>query len=163
MFSMTDVIGAILIGLFVAAISFGLINSGFSKSKIASTEQDVVSMRMQIQKLFANTSGNGYSGLTNGTAVSAGVVPKTFIKGDSDLRHTWGGPITLSSNSENVSFLIDMEEIPHDACVELAHFQTGEWFSVSVNGTEIEPETEVMDVVANCSAGNDNQIIFEAR
>jgi hypothetical protein len=162
MFSMMDCLGALLIGLFVASISFGNVSSGFGKSKIGATEQDIVSMRMQTQKLYANSAGTGYNGLTNASAISAGIVPKSLIKAN-DIRHIWGGPVTLSPNAENVSFLIEVEELPHDACVELAHFQTDEWFGVSVNGNAIEPGAEVMDIVDNCATGNNNTIIFEAR
>jgi hypothetical protein len=162
MFSMTDLLGAVLIALFIAGASYSAIGSGFSKSKLGATEQDITSLRMQTQKLFANSGGSGYSGLTNAGAISAGIVPKSLIKAG-DIRHTWGGPVTLSENADNVSFLIELQEIPHDACVELAHFQTDDWYGVSVNGSTIEPGTEVMDVVANCTTGNNNTVIFEAR
>jgi hypothetical protein len=162
MYGMIDTFGALLIGLFILALSLGKVGEGFTKSKISSTEQDIVSLRMQTQKLFANSSGTGYSGLTNSKAISAGIVPKSLIKAN-DIRTTWGGPITLSPNAENVSFLIELEELPHDACVELANFQTDDWHGVTVNGSVIEPGTEVMDIVSNCASGNNNTVIYEAR
>jgi hypothetical protein len=160
MFSMTDVLGALLIGLIVGALTFAAISSGFMKSKIGSTEQDLVTLRMQVQQLFANS--NGYTGLDNAGAIQNGLVPKSLIKGD-NIRSTWGGPVTIAANAANSSFTIDIEELPHEACVELSRFQTDAWFSVSVNGNTINPDSDVLEMTANCYSGNANQIVFEAR
>jgi type II secretory pathway pseudopilin PulG len=157
---MTDVLGALLIGLVVGALTFSAISSGFMKSKIGSTEQDLVILRMQVQQLFANS--NGYTGLDNAGAIKNGLVPKSLIKGD-DIRNTWGGPVTISANAANSSFTIDLEELPHEACVQLSRFQPDAWFSVEVNGNTIDPSGEVLDATGNCYAGNVNQIVFEAR
>ncbi|MDR2819472.1 MAG: pilus assembly protein PilS [Desulfovibrio sp.] len=160
MYSMTDVLGALLIGLIVGALTFSAISSGFMKSKIGSTEQDLVILRMQVQQLFANS--NGYTGLDNAGAIQNGLVPKSLIKGD-DIRSAWGGPITISANAANSSFAIDLEELPHEACVQLSRFQPDAWFNVEVNGSTVDSSRAVLDITSSCFAGNTNQIVFEAR
>lgn len=156
--NMMEVIGALLISLIVIAIVVGNMNSGFSKSKVASLEQDIVTMRMQIQQLFS--ASPDYSGLDNATAVKGGVVPKGLIKGN-NLKTPWGGEINLSTNDANGSFTIELSGIPQDECTQLAKFQTDAWLSVEVNGNALESDNTVADIVDSCATNN--TIAYEAR
>ena len=84
--SILETVGAIIIGLLlIAAAAFGL-NSAFGKSNVATTEQNLVLLRMQTQQLFFGTN---YENLDNDVAMSAGIVPEAFMKGDS-MRNAWG-------------------------------------------------------------------------
>lgn len=156
--NMMEVLGALLIGLVVIAASAVYLNSGFSKSKVVSLEQDIVTMRMQVQQLFSGSSD--YSGLDNTTAIKAGVVPKSLIKGSS-LKTPWSGEITLSANASNASFLIQLSGIPQEECTQLAKFQSDAWLSVGINGTSLSEDKTVSDIVANCSSSN--TIVYEVR
>lgn len=156
--NMMEVLGAILIGLVIIAGAAVGLNSAFSKSKVASTQQDIVTMRMQIQQLFSGSSD--YSGLDNATAIKAGVVPKSFIKGN-DLKNAWGGQITLSTDAANASFKIALDTIPQDECTQLAKFQPDAWLSVDVNGTAVEGNSDIAAIVGACAAAN--TITYEAR
>lgn len=156
--NMMEVLGALLIGLIIIAASAVYLNSGFSKSKVASLEQDIVTVRMQIQQLFSGSSD--YSGLDNDTAVKAGVVPKSLVKGN-DLKTPWGGEINLTTNDANGSFKIELSGIPQDECTQLAKFQTDAWLSVEVNGNALESDNTVADIVNSCTTNN--TIAYEAR
>jgi len=156
--NMTEVIGALLIALVVIAATAVSMNSGFSKSKIVTLEQATVTMRMQIQQLFSGSSD--YSGLDNPTAIKAGVVPNSLIKGSS-IKTPWGGDMTLSSNSSNASFTITLSAIPQEECTQLAKFQSDAWLSVEVNGTTLSSSNTVNDIVSSCSTNN--TIVYEAR
>lgn len=156
--NMMEMLGVLLIVLVVIAGSAVYLNSGFSKSKVASLEQDIVTMRMQIQQLFASSSD--YSGLDDTTAIKAGVVPRNLIKG-SRLKTPWGGEINLSTNDSHGSFTIELSGIPQNECTQLAKFQTDAWLSVSVNGNILDSDNTITDIVNACTKSN--TIAYEAR
>lgn len=156
--NMMEVLGALLITLVVVAGAAVYLNSGFSKSKVVSLEQDIVTMRMQIQQLYSGSSD--YTGLDSATAINAGVVPKNLVKGN-DLKTPWGGEINLSTNDANGSFVISLSGIPKDECTQLAKFQTDAWLSVDVNGNTLENESTIADIVDSCTTNN--TIAYEAR
>lgn len=156
--NMMEVLGGLLISLIVITVAAGYLNSGFSKSKVASLEQDLVTMRMQVQQLFSASSD--YSGLDNETAIKAGVVPKSLIKGN-NLKTPWGGEINLSTNDANGSFTIELSGIPQEECTQLANFQADAWLSVQVNGNVLDSDNTVADIVASCTSNN--TIAYEAR
>lgn len=156
--NMMEVLGGLLITLVVIAGAAVYLNSGFSKSKVVSLEQDIVTMRMQIQQLFSGAAD--YSGLDNETAIKAGIVPKNLQKG-SVLKTPWGGEINLSTNDANGSFSIELSGIPQDECTQLAKFQTDAWLSVNVNGNALGSENTVADIVSSCTTSN--TITYEAR
>jgi hypothetical protein len=155
-----EAIGTILIILFLTAAAAIGISTAFTKVKINGLQQDIVTMRMQTQSLYGNSTD--YSGLTNDVAINAGLVPKSLQKGNG-IAHSFGGPVTLSANSSNASFTIDLEQLPHDACVQLARFQPDAWYGITVNGANIDADLSVTDIISNCVSGSNNQIVFEAR
>lgn len=154
--SILETVGAIIIGLLlIAAAAFGL-NSAFGKSNVATTEQNLVLLRMQTQQLFFGTN---YENLDNDVAMSAGIVPEAFIKGD-NMRNAWGGDVTLASDADNGQFSITLDNVPQAACMQLARFQPDSWESISVNGTDVDPS----DVAAISGACTDaSSLVFTAR
>ena len=141
--SILETVGALIVGLLlIAAAAFGLY-SAFGKSNVATTEQNLVLLRMQTQQLFFGTN---YDNLDNDVAMSAGIVPKAFIKGDS-MKNAWGGDVTLAN-------------VPQDACMQLARFQPDSWESISVNGSVVDP-TDVGAIAGACTAAS--SLIFTAR
>lgn len=64
-------LGGILIGLIVLAGAAGGIYSAFSKSNVASAEENLIILRMQTQQFFAGTN---YDGLNNEVADRKSVV-----------------------------------------------------------------------------------------
>ena len=136
--SILETVGALIVGLLlIAAAAFGLY-SAFGKSNVATTEQNLVLLRMQTQQLFFGTN---YDNLDNDVAMNAGIVPKSFIKGDS-MKNAWG------------------DNVPQDACMQLARFQPDSWESISVNGSVVDP-TDVGAIAGACTAAS--SLIFTAR
>lgn len=153
-----EMLCVLLVTLVVIAGAAVYLNSGFSKSKVVSLEQGIVTMRMQIQQVFS--ASPDYSGLDNATAIKAGVVPKSLVKGN-DLKTPWGGEINLSTNDANGSFTIELSGIPQEECTQLANFQADAWLSVAVNGNVLDSDNTVADIVNSCTTTN--TIAYEAR
>ena len=153
-----EVLCVLLITLVVIAGAAVYLNSGFSKSKVVSLEQGIVTMRMQIQQVFS--ASPDYSGLDNATAIKAGVVPKSLVKGNG-LKTPWGGEINLSTNDANGSFTIELSGIPQEECTQLANFQADAWLSVQVNGNVLDSDNTVADIVNSCTTTN--TIAYEVR
>ncbi len=153
-----EMLCVLLVTLVVIAGAAVYLNSGFSKSKVVSLEQGIVTMRMQIQQVFS--ASPDYSGLDNATAIKAGVVPKSLVKGN-DLKTPWGGEINLSTNDANGSFTIELSGIPQEECTQLANFQADAWLSVQVNGNVLDSDNTVADIVDSCTSNN--TIAYEAR
>ena len=107
--SILETVGALIVGLLlISAAAFGLY-SAFGKSNVATTEQNLVLLRMQTQQLFFGTN---YDNLDNDVAMNAGIVPKSFIKGDS-MKNAWGGDITLANDADNGQFSITPVSYTH--------------------------------------------------
>jgi type II secretory pathway pseudopilin PulG len=156
--TLLETLGAILVGLIILAGAALGLNAAFSNSKLGETEQNLITMRMQIQQMFSGSSD--YTGLDNELALKAGLVPKPFIKGSS-IRNSFGGDITLAPVTGSSAFSITLTSIPQDECTKLAKFQTDAWLSVNVNGTDTTGGS-VADIVTACSSSN-NTITFTAR
>lgn len=149
-------LGGLLIGLIVLAGAASGLFSGFSKSNVASAEENLIIMRMQTQQYF---NGTNYDGLSNQVAIKAGIVPEAFVKGE-QLRNPWGGDITLSSDVNNGTFAIEMTNIPQVDCAQLARFQADAWVEVAINGGVIDSSDPA--AVTN-ACGETNIITYTAR
>lgn len=155
--SILETVGAIIVGLLlIGAAAFGLY-SAFGKSNVATMEQNLVLLRMQTQQFFFGTN---YDNLDNETAIKAGIVPKAFLKGET-MKNSWGGDVTMSSDTANGTFTIEMDNIPQDACIQLARFQPDSWETVSVNGADIDA-TDVAGIADACGQ-TVNTLAFTAR
>lgn len=157
-FVMVEMSGGILLYLIMMAAAAILLYSLFSNSKLAETQQGVLSMRMQIQQLY--TGATDYSGLDNALAVKAGVVPKRFQRGTSVVT-PWGGDITLGAGSDPGTFTITLTQIPQEACTKLATFQAESWSTISVNGGAVAQGTSVASAAQSCNSAN--TIIYASR
>ncbi|MGE4293565.1 MAG: type 4 pilus major pilin [Desulfovibrio sp.] len=158
--TLLETLGAILVGLIILAGAALGLNSAFSSSKLSETEQNLVTLRMQIQHMFSGSSD--FTGLDNDLALKAGVVPKSFIKGNV-MKNAFGGEITLAPVTADAAFSIELTSIPQEECTKLAKFQTDAWLGVTVNGNEIDrlSDTLVTDIVSSCE--DSNTILFTAR
>ena len=157
-FVMVEMSGGILLYLIMLAAAAILIYALFSNSKLAETQQGLLSMRMQIQQLYTGTTD--YAGLDNALAVKAGVVPKRFQRA-SALVTPWGGDITLASGSDPGTFTITLAQIPQEACTKLATFQVESWSSIAVNGAAVAQGTSVASAAQSCNASN--TLIYASR
>ncbi|ECL7345045.1 TPA: hypothetical protein G9F10_004033 [Salmonella enterica] len=106
---------------------------------------------------------DGASDMT-GTLARSGGLPSTItIVGDADsgsatLLNTWKGALTVEpvagSDGTNTSFLVREEEVPEDACFQLATgvSSAGLTTKVSVNGTETDGVLAKSDASTQCTA-----------
>ncbi len=157
--TLLETLGAILVGLIILSGAALGLNAAFSSSKLGETEQNLITMRMQIQHMFSGSAD--YTGLDNALAIKAGLVPKPFIKGDA-LKNAFGGDVTLTPVVGSAAFSIKLTNIPQDECTKLARFQTDAWLSIDVNGNTIDRlNATVADIVNNCA--DTNIITFTAR
>lgn len=140
------VLGALAVALYTA----------FSKTNVASMEQDLILLRMQAQQFYF---GSDYDGFSNEVAVKAGIVPKSLMRGDRIL-NPWGGDVQLSSNPQEATFTIEVDDIPQDACIQLARFQPDAWTAIAVNGGAIDPY-DVMAITDACGQAT-NSLSFSA-
>ncbi|MBF0515095.1 MAG: pilus assembly protein PilS, partial [Desulfovibrionaceae bacterium] len=147
----------VLIGLVILAGAAAGVNAGYNHAKLSNMEQNIISLRMNIQQLFSGASD--YTGLTNTVAQAAGCVPQQFVKG-SNLQNPYGGAITLAAGASN-TYTISVDGIPNAACTKLSLFQSDAWTSVSVNGTDVSGGS-VASVASACNSSS-NSIIFTAR
>lgn len=150
------VLGGVLVGLAIIAGAASGLYSAFSKNNIANTEENLVLLRMQTQSFFLGTN---YDGLSNEVAINAGIVPEGFLRGGA-MRNAWGGDITLTPDSANGQFSIEMANIPQQECTQLARFQGDAWASVSVNGSDVDP-ADPSAISQVC--GTTNTLTFTAR
>ena len=158
--TLLETLGAILVGLIVLAGAALGLSGAFSSSKLGETEQNLVTLRMQVQHMFSGSAD--YSGLDNALALKAGVVPKSFIKGEY-LKNAFGGDITLAPVTADAAFSIELTTIPQEECTKLAKFQTDAWLAVDVNGHAVDrlSDSIVTDIVSYCA--DTNNILFTAR
>lgn len=149
-------LGGLLVGLIILSGAATGLYLAFSKSNIGTTQENLIILRMQTQQFF---SGTNYDGLSNDVAIRAGIVPRSFIKGNV-LRNAWGGDITISADTANGMFSIDLTNIPQEDCTQLARFQSDSWARVSVNGADIDP-ADAIAVTDAC--GSNNTLTYTAR
>lgn len=150
--------GSMLLYLIMMAAAAVLVYSLMSSSKLASTNQGLMSLRLQIQQLYSG--GSDYAGLDNDLALKSGLVPKSFVRG-AKMQTPWGGDVVLSASSDGTSFAISLSEIPQEECTKLATSQLDSWSSVSVNGTPIEKATGASSAARSCN--DSNTIVFTSR
>ena len=150
------IIGRLLIGLLIIGAAAIGINSAYSKINIGTTQENLVVLRMEVQKFF---TGSSYADLSNDVAINAGLVPQSFIS-DNSLKNAWGGDITLSGDASNGTFSIELTNIPQSECTQLARFQGDAWESIAVNGAELDFE----DVAAIANACDEtNTVTYTVR
>ena len=152
-----EMLGYVLLILVVLGGAAVGLNEVFLKNDIANLERDLVAMRMNTKQRFQQQ--RNYNNISNEIAIQGGLAPKSLIAGD-NLRHTWDGDITLSSNSGRGSFLITLLNIPQKVCAELGSFQSGEWLSINVNGSATSGD-DVAGIISSCQESN--TLVFEAR
>lgn len=150
-------IGAILVGLILLSLAAWGLTTAFDAMKLSETEQGLTMIRMQTQHLF---NGTDYTGLDNDVAISAGIAPATFLKGNR-LINSWGGDVTLAPITDEASFSIELTLVPRSECTKLARFQSSAWRGIEANGTDVTEGT-VADV-ANACTSSQNTLLFTSR
>ena len=129
----------------------------FSGSKLASTEQEVGTIRLQVRQLYSAT--NEYSGLTTDLAKTAGAIPSSMIRGDGSVQNALGGEVEIEPSDSTTNFQITVKAVPKSEAVKLAMFQSGTWVDVLLNDTSIA-EAENLLTAATEAVIDSNTITF---
>lgn len=140
-----EVIINLLIALFIIAAVSAMGAMGYSYLRLSTTEQSLVTLKLQTQDLF---SGTDYTGLNNDVAIASGIVPETFLKGNI-LKNAWGGNLTLTPIPANATFSIELSDIPKSVCPRLARQNEHGWKNIFVNGNDII-DADVPTITASC-------------
>lgn len=152
---------AIFIGLIMMAGIFGIVQMAMSGSKVQNAETNIGAIRTGVQKLYAGQPD--YSDLDTDLARQAGIFPEGMVTSSGNVRNDWNGPVEVREGSEPTLFEIEYNDVPEDACADLASSGYGSWASVTVGGTTVSQSGggSVSDAVNGCS-GDDNSIVFES-
>lgn len=157
-FVMVEMTGSLLLYLIMIAAGAILVFTMMSSSKLASAQQGLMSLRMQVQQLYSG--GSDYAGLDNSLATKAGLVPKSFLRGTKVVT-PWGGEVALAASGDGSSFTISLSEIPQEECTKLATSQLDSWTAVSVNGNAIDKSSGTTTAAQSCN--DSNTLVFTSR
>ena len=125
--------------------------------------------KSNIERLFSNQPS--YSGLDNALVVRAKLAPSSMVMGDMDssaITTKFGGQVIFASDTagtygaSNAHYLITVEDIPQDACIEYATYTRNDWVDVLVEGTSISEE-DVAAASSACSSPEQNELVFVSR
>lgn len=137
----------------IGAIIFML----FSGSKLASTEQEVGTIRLQVRQLYSAT--HDYAGLSTTLAKTAGAIPSSMIRSDGSVQNAWGGAVEVEPSDTSLNFEITIDSVPQSEAVKLAMFQFGTWVDVLINETSLKDAESPLSAATEASADT-NTITF---
>ena len=129
----------------------------FSGSKLASMEQEIGTIRLQVRQLYSAT--HDYSGLTTSLAKTAGAIPSSLIRGDGSVKNAWGGDVEIGPSDTTQNFKITIKSVPQSEAVKLAMFQSGTWVDVLLNGTSIAKSVSPLSSASKASTSS-NTVTF---
>lgn len=124
--SMVEMLGVLAI---VGVLSIGGI-SGYSKAmakyKVNQTLDQISMLVTNIRSTFGNQAS--YQSLTNTVLVSYGLVDNDMSHGKTDgtLKNAYGGTITVSTADNNLAFTVKYDNIPKNACANIASSNWGD-------------------------------------
>ena len=153
-------LGVIAIG----TVALVLMSRGNSdKQNSNAMVSDVSTLVQNIQSGFGS-SANGYTGLSNDTAISMKLVPGDLIvpSGSSTIKSKFqNGTVVIAAGANNDNFTITYNNVPSAVCTSVATTLGGAAFSnVSINGSVVYDTTSqlALDPTAvgtACSANKD--------
>jgi len=171
--AMLEVMIASILILIAVAGAFVLFQMTSTTNQIADAREELGSIRGNVSRLFSQQSS--FEGINNEIAAKAGLVPARMVI-DADagtIVNTFGGDVTIvpddgagagmSARGANSHYSITYEQVPQEACIQLANYNRTDWEQgVSVNGTLI-PQDSIATATAQCSDPDENELIFVGR
>lgn len=156
-FILVESMGGLLFYLVMLGAIGGLVVMLFSGSKLATMEQEIGAIRLQVRQLY--TSTGDYTGLDTALAVSSGAIPDSLIKSGGAVKNSWSGNVTVGVGTDSTTFEITVGNIPQSEATKLAGFQAGSWVDVLVNDTSIVAAANPVSA-ASAAATATNTITF---
>ena len=131
--SMVEMLGVLAI---IGVLSVGGI-AGYSKAmtkfKINKSMDQISMLVANIRTLFSGQ--RNYSGLSNASAISFGIIPTEMDGGGSLITNAFAGSVTIGTdavnNNADAAFTIKYQGLGQEACVTMA---TSDWGSGSSSG-----------------------------
>ena len=131
--SMVEMLGVLAI---IGVLSVGGI-AGYSKAmtkfKINKSMDQISMLVANIRTLFSGQ--RNYSGLSNTSAISFGIIPGEMDGGDAVITNAFSGNVTIGTaevnSNKNAAFTIKYDGLGQEACVTMA---TSDWGSGSSSG-----------------------------
>lgn len=132
------------IGVIVGFLAFVYgIYSRISTSNHANTLiGDLTMFQTKIHEVYANEP-TGYTNMDNGEIITAKAYPGDLGASGETLNSSFAGAVTVKGVTAN-SFTIEYAKVPSGVCNAAAAkiFSSGEWVSISINGTVIASPTK---------------------
>lgn len=121
------IISAVIIG---ALALYSVATSSQQSQKLL---KDIVSLKLNTQKLFATTRNYGDidGEIINGTLISANIIPLGIAVDNNTLSHSYGGIINVRTRNQGRNLQIGLTNIPQDACIFLLT-SARDWESVDI-------------------------------
>lgn len=155
--SMIEMLGVLAI---IGVLSVGGI-AGYSKAmnkfKTNKVADNVSMLVANIKTLYAQQ--NTYAGLTNGTAVSMGVVPDelgtAYSGNNATLTNAFNGPVfikqsnsTTGTPADGKAFIIEFNNLSREACITLATNDWGSGYSSGLIAMQVKKDSSSAAQVA---------------
>lgn len=132
---------------------------------------DVSSLVQNIQSAFASNS-NGFSNLSNETAISMNLIPSdlTVVSGSDTIKSKFqSGTVVVAAGGNNDNFTITYNNVPAAVCNSVITTLGGSAFSdVTINGTSVynttaQKQLDTTEVGTACHANKDQEtLVFTA-
>lgn len=137
-----------------------LLANAFNSAQTNSAEEEVVSIRTGVRKLYMGQPGGyGSTGSITANLIAAHMFPASLIVGTSTVTHKWGGTVSVDTVSSSL-FSITYTAVPQDVCVNLLSNAVG-WTGVGANvavgavaALPITPGAAVTACSVTSAAGN---------
>lgn len=116
----------------------GYISGAFSGTKEAEASSELSTIIAKVQGLYE--SQPSFSGLTNTVAIQGGVYPSSMATQTStEATDPWGGQVITEASGTNPNeFTVEFDNVPQDACSELASsYYSSNLVSLSIGGNDV--------------------------
>lgn len=156
--SLLEVIAYLGVAAIIILGAIALLSSAFSGANTNRTATEVSTIRTGVKKLYMGQQAS-FSGITNSVLIAAKVFPSSLnINGTTTVYNPWGGAVTVTASTDNLSFILTYASVPKDVCINTVS-SSGDWNSISVGTTSMTPPVSPATAVTACS-GTTNTITW---
>jgi type II secretory pathway pseudopilin PulG len=140
-----------------------LLSGAFGSAQANRANEQLLSLRTTVRKLYANQT---YPAAIVPTLITARGVPSTLVVDTTNntISNGWGGAVTIVGNagaSGANSFTITFNAVPQDACLSMLSGTTG-WTQALVGTTSLTTFPITTAAAAGACAAGNNVVAFTA-